>query len=76
MRYEWLSQHYWASIDEVQNYATRWMWTHNHDRPNMALGGFTPKQHLAMAAITPLLLTPVGNGGITCIRGFLDVSAN
>ncbi|MDD1483595.1 transposase, partial [Burkholderia thailandensis] len=27
-----------------------WMWTYNHDRPNMALGGFTPKQRLAMAA--------------------------
>jgi len=26
------------------------MWTYNHDRPNMALGGFTPKQRLAMAA--------------------------
>ncbi|MBM3340212.1 MAG: transposase, partial [Betaproteobacteria bacterium] len=27
-----------------------WMWSYNHDRPNMALGGFTPKQKLAMAA--------------------------
>ncbi|TYK68203.1 transposase, partial [Comamonas sp. Z1] len=27
-----------------------WMWTYNHERPNMALGGFTPKQRLAMAA--------------------------
>ncbi|WP_244126040.1 integrase core domain-containing protein, partial [Burkholderia gladioli] len=27
-----------------------WMWTYNHDRPHMALGGFTPKQRLAMAA--------------------------
>jgi len=26
------------------------MWTYNHERPNMALGGFTPKQRLAMAA--------------------------
>jgi len=26
------------------------MYSYNHDRPNMALGGFTPKQHLAMAA--------------------------
>jgi len=26
------------------------MWHYNHDRPNMALGGFTPKQRLAMAA--------------------------
>ncbi|MDN7639155.1 integrase core domain-containing protein, partial [Burkholderia cepacia] len=27
-----------------------WMWTYNHDRPHMALGGFTPKQRLAKAA--------------------------
>jgi len=26
------------------------MWSYNHERPNMALGGFTPKQRLAMAA--------------------------
>jgi hypothetical protein len=26
------------------------MWSYDHDRPNMALGGFTPKKHLAMAA--------------------------
>jgi putative transposase len=26
------------------------MWSYNNDRPNMALGGFTPKQKLAMAA--------------------------
>lgn len=26
------------------------MWKYNHDRPNMALGGITPKQRLAKAA--------------------------
>jgi putative transposase len=26
------------------------MWSYNHERPNMALGGITPKQRLAMAA--------------------------
>jgi len=26
------------------------MWSYNHERTNMALGGFTPKQRLAMAA--------------------------
>jgi putative transposase len=26
------------------------MYNYNHDRPNMALGGITPKQRLAMAA--------------------------
>lgn len=25
VRYEWLSQHYWGSIDEVQTFATQWM---------------------------------------------------
>jgi putative transposase len=50
VRYEWLSQYYWSSIEEVQDFATQWMWSYNHDRPNMALGGFTPMQHLAMAA--------------------------
>ena len=50
VRYEWLSQYYWSDLAEVQDFATKWMWSYNHDRPNMALGGFTPKQRLAMAA--------------------------
>ena len=50
VRYEWLSQYYWADLEEVQLFATRWMYGYNHHRPNMALGGFTPKQRLAMAA--------------------------
>lgn len=49
-RYEWLSQYYCSSIEEVQDLSTQWMWSYNLDRPNMALGGFTQKQHLAMAA--------------------------
>jgi len=36
----------------VQNYATDWMWTYNHERPNMALGGITPKQKLALTSPT------------------------
>ena len=50
VRYEWLSQYYWKNLDEVRDFATRWMWHYNHNRPNMALGGITPKQRLAMAA--------------------------
>ena len=50
MRYEWLSQYHWDDIDHVQRVATEWMWSYNHERPNMALGGITPKQRLAMAA--------------------------
>ena len=50
VRYEWLSQHYCESINEVQEFATQWMFKYNHQRPNMAFGGITPKQRLAMVA--------------------------
>ena len=50
VRYEWLSQYYWSDLDEVRDFATQWVWFYNHERPNMALDGFTPKQRLAMAA--------------------------
>ena len=30
----------------MQEYATKWMWSYNHDPPNMTLGGFTIKQWL------------------------------
>jgi putative transposase len=48
-RYEWLSQYEWETLEHVQEHATRWMWSYNNERPNMALGGITPKQRLAMA---------------------------
>jgi putative transposase len=50
VRYEWLSQYYWKDLNEIQLFATQWMYNYNNFRPNMALGGFTPKQRLAMAA--------------------------
>jgi putative transposase len=39
-----------SSISEAQDSATRWLWTYNHERPNMTIGGITPIQKLAMAA--------------------------
>ncbi len=50
VRYDWLTQYLFASIEEVQEYATRWLWIYNNERPNMALGGITPKQRLMLAA--------------------------
>jgi putative transposase len=38
------------SIDHAQQTATDWLWRYNNDRPNMALGGITPKQKLLQAA--------------------------
>lgn len=50
VRYDWLSHHLFESIAQVQQFATRWLWTYNHERPNMGLGGITPMQKLAQAA--------------------------
>lgn len=50
VRYDWLGQYLFESIAQVQEYATRWLWLYNNERPNMALGGITPKQKLALAA--------------------------
>ena len=42
---------YWTTtLQEVQEFATRWLWHYNHERPNMGLGGITPKQKLALVA--------------------------
>lgn len=49
-RYEWLSQYEWKDLNHVREQATQWMWSYNYERPNMALGGITPKQRLAMVA--------------------------
>jgi putative transposase len=50
VRYDWLAHYLFESIEEVQEFATRWLWTYNNERPNMAIGGITPKQKLAMVA--------------------------
>lgn len=50
VRYDWLGHYLFESITEVQDYGTNWIWTYNHERPNMALGGITPKQKLALVA--------------------------
>ena len=50
VRYDWLSQTLFDSIEDVQDSATRWLWIYNNDRPNMAIGGITPMQNLARAA--------------------------
>lgn len=50
VRYDWLGQYSFSTITQVQDHATEWLWTYNHERPNMALGGITPKMKLDQAA--------------------------
>jgi Integrase core domain len=48
-----------------QDHATQWMHVYNHERPHMALGGVTPKQHLAKAAPSLYFYNRWIFGGIT-----------
>jgi putative transposase len=50
VRHEWLDLYIFESIDEVQQISTEWLWSYNHERPNMGRGGMTPAQKLKMAA--------------------------
>lgn len=49
VRYDWLNQYLFRGIEEVQDYATSWLWEYNNERPNMGIGGITPKQKIKMA---------------------------
>lgn len=46
VRYDWLNQHKFVSIDEAQASATEWLWTYKNERPYMVLGVITPAQKL------------------------------
>lgn len=50
VRHEWLDLYIFESIEEVQQITTEWLWSYNHERPNMGNGGMTPAQKLKMAA--------------------------
>ena len=49
VRYDWLARIMFSDISEVQEYATKWLWHYNHERPNMGIGGITPTQKLLAA---------------------------
>ncbi|BDM64003.1 transposase [Shewanella sp. NFH-SH190041] len=42
IRYSWVSKHLFDSIEEVQDYATKWLWFYNHERPHKANNGRPP----------------------------------
>jgi Transposase and inactivated derivatives len=50
VRYDWLNQYLFESLDEIQDFATKWLWTYNNERPNMGIGGITPAMKLKLAA--------------------------
>lgn len=46
VRYDLLNQDIFSTIKEVQDKVTNWLWHYNNERPNMALGGITPRQKI------------------------------
>lgn len=49
VRSEWLGRYHFEPIEQVQDHATKWLWTYNNERPNMGIGGITPTQKLNAA---------------------------
>ena len=50
VRYDWLSQYLFESIEEMRDFATKWLWSYNNERPNMGIGGITPAMKRKQAA--------------------------
>lgn len=50
VRYDWLNQFLFETIEEVQEHATKWLWSYNNERPNSAIGGIPPVKKLAIVA--------------------------
>lgn len=48
--YDWLNQYLFESLEEMQEFATAWLWTYNNERPNMGIGDITPAMKLKRAA--------------------------
>ncbi len=48
VRYDWLNQHLFSSIEKVQDQATKWLWSYNNERPNTAIGGVPPRHKLPL----------------------------
>ena len=42
VRSEWLGRYHFETIQDVQDHATKWLWTYNNERPNMGIEGNDP----------------------------------
>ncbi len=52
VRYDWLAQNLFGSLEEVQDGATEWLWTYNNERPHKSLSGLTPVQKRNLHPLT------------------------
>ena len=42
IRYSWVSKHLFETLEQVEEYATQWLWFYNHERPHRANNGKPP----------------------------------
>ena len=49
VRHEWLDLNLFESVAHAQQLATEWVWQYNNERPNMAIGGVSPRLYLEAA---------------------------
>lgn len=42
VRYGWLSKKLFDSLEEISDYATKWLWLYNYERPHKANNGYPP----------------------------------
>jgi len=42
IQHSWVSKYPFDSLEEVQDYATQWLWFYNHERPHKTNGGRPP----------------------------------
>ena len=47
--HEWLEMNLFATIEEAQDLATKWLWKYNNERPNKAIGGIPPVKYHKVA---------------------------
>ncbi len=45
-RYGLLNQNLFNNLNDVEDYATRWLWFYNHERPHQANGGKPPLMNI------------------------------
>jgi putative transposase len=51
VRHEWLDQNIFATIEDAQDQATKWLWTYNKHRPHSLLGNITPIEYTMKMAL-------------------------
>jgi len=49
LRHEWLDLQVFDTVEQAQQLTTQWLWVHNNERPNSAIGGVPPRGLLVAA---------------------------